>query len=191
MPSTAKRSGNPAKRAAAAPQAEKKQYGKKVWGRQAANEDGTIDLELPSGELIKVKRLGVEGLIKTGVLHNVDSLTALVDEKHLKRVKGKKTDEIDPMSLMKDEKNLEQLFHTVDRVTSAVVVEPEVRMTPNDVTNRQAGDHVYCDEIPLEDRLYILNFVVGGTRDIEQFRRETQSVVGSVADGEGVSLPAE
>lgn len=183
MPSTAKRSGNPAKRAAA--QEEKKQYGRRVWGRTSGNEDGTIDLELPSGEEVKVIRPGLQGLIEAGVLHNIDSLSALVDEKHLKRVQGKP--EVDVQSLMKDEKNLQNLFHTVDRVLCHCVVEPQVLMTPNDPTSRKQGEHIYADQVPIEDKMFILDFAVGGNADLERFRRETTVALGSVADEPEVS----
>lgn len=194
MPSTAKRSGNPAKRASAKrataePMAEStngenaSQYGQRVWGKQQV-EIGAHELQLPSGELILMHRPGVEGLMAAGVLHNVDSLSAIVDNKHLKRVKGKP--EVDVESLMKDEKNLTNLFHTIDRITCHCVIQPKVLMTPNDPTNRKTGDHIYADQVPLEDKLFILNYVVGGSSNLEQFRRETAMAVGDLADEQEV-----
>lgn len=190
MPSTAKRSGNPAKRATAQKLTEpsdKPQYGKRVWG-QAKNQEIAHELELPSGEMVLVRRPGVEGLISAGVLHNLDSLSALVDEKHLKRVQGKP--EVDVKSLLSDEKNLQNLFHTVDRVCCHCVMEPQVLMTPNDPTSRTQGEHVYADQIPLEDKLYILDYAVGGSADLERFRRETSMAMGSVDDEQEVSSDA-
>jgi len=200
MPSTAKKSGNPAKRAAAKRAAVEPQsmpattngatgegYGQRVWAKTQGGEFNT-ELTLPSGEVILVRRPGVEGLIAAGVLHNTDGLSALVDNKHLKRVKGQP--QVDVESLMKDQKNITSLLHMIDRTTCYCVVKPTVLMTPNDPTNRKDGDHVYCDQIPLEDRLFILDYVVGGSADLERFRRETSVAVGSLADEQGVSQDA-
>jgi hypothetical protein len=182
MPSA--RSGNPAKRAAAKSAAPEVKPGQKVWGK---NDSGAalILLTVPSGETCRVIRPGVEGLIQAGVLHDIDSLTALVDEKHLKRVKGQQ--QVDVQSLLADSKNLENLFHVVERVVSYVVREPVVKMTPEDPTNRQAGDHIYCDQIDLEDKMFIFDYAVGGTKDIESFRAKTQLAMGSLADEQGVA----
>lgn len=189
MPSTAKRSGNPAKRAASkAPdpqpsEATTSDHGQRVWGRTGGT-DYTEELTCPSGETCLVRRPGVQGLIAAGVLHNIDSLTGLVDSKHVRRVEGK--EEIDTGSLLKDEGTLTNLFDTVDRVVSHVVVEPSVKRTPNDPTNRKAGQ-IYCDMIDLEDKMFIFQFAVGGTRDLERFRRESEAASRGVGDEQAVS----
>jgi hypothetical protein len=160
----------------------------------------TEDLQVPSGQLCLVRRPGVQGLIQAGVLRNIDSLSALVSEKHLKRgkkpqdrksKKGDKDDgEIDIKSIMKDTKTLENIMHTVDRVVCHCVVKPEVHMTPNDATSRKTGI-VYADMIDITDKMFIFNFVVGGTRDMESFRGELEGLVGSVDSVEGVQTKAE
>lgn len=188
MPSTAKRSGNPAKRAAVAPGPTKPDtkpvYGKKVWGNTAA-EEWTTDLEVPSGEICKVRRPGVEGLMQAGVLHDIDSLTGLVNSKHLNRVSGQP--EIDVESLLKDQTNMENLLHVCNRVVCYVVVEPEVRMAPNDPTSRESGEHVYTDQIDIEDKMFILNFAVGGSNDVARFRRESEMATRGMGDEQRVS----
>ena len=147
---------------------------------------GMQDLTVPSGQLCLVRRPGLEGLIKAGVLRNVDSLSAIVDQKHIKKAKkGQGTGQVDVESIMKDPKALDEILHTVDKVICHCVVKPEVHMTPNDVTRRKDGV-VYTDMIDLTDKMYVFNYVMGGTRDLESFRGGLDSVVGSLADGEGV-----
>jgi len=146
---------------------------------------GMEDLTVPSGQLCLVRRPGMEGLMKAGVLHNVDSLSQIVNEKHLKRVSGKKTDEIDMSSLMQDDEGMEQVTSVIDKVICHVVVKPEIHRAPNDVTLRRPGV-VYTDMVDIVDKMFIFNFVVGGTRDLERFRGGLDALVGSMEDGEGV-----
>lgn len=150
---------------------------------------GMEDLRVPSGQLCLVRRPGMEGLMKAGILHNVDSLSQIVNEKHLKRVAGKKSNEIDMSSLMEDEEGLAEVMHVIDKVICHCVVKPEVHRTPNDVTLRRPGV-VYADMIDLLDKMAIFNFVVGGTRDMESFRSGLDELVGSVEAGEGVHDPS-
>lgn len=147
---------------------------------------GMEDLQVPSGQLCLVRRPGLEGLIKAGVLQNIDSLSAIVGEKHIKKTgKGKADGGVNVNSVMKDPKALETIVYTVDKVVAHCVVKPEVHMAPNDVTLRRPGV-VYTDMVDLQDKMFIFNYVVGGTRDLESFRRGLEGTVGSVEDGEDV-----
>lgn len=152
---------------------------------------GMEDLTVPSGQLCLVRRPGMEGLMKSGVLHNVDSLSQVVNEKHLKRVQGKgdepDTQEINMSSLMSDPQALEEVTYVIDKVVCHCVVKPEVHMTPNDVTRRVQGV-VYADMIDLVDKMFIFNFVVGGTRDLESFRGGLGAALGGVEAVEGVQV---
>lgn len=148
------------------------------------------DLTVPSGQLCLVRRPGLQGLMKAGVLHNMDSLSQVVNEKHLKRVNGKSTDEIDMTSIMSDAKSLDDVMHVMDKVICHCVVKPEIHMTPNDITRRKPNV-VYADMVDLMDKVFIFNFVVGGTRDLETFRGGLNESVGSVEAVEDVPDEAE
>lgn len=182
------------KRAAAAPSPDMSQpipqqvdpndkYAPNSW--LAGGVGGLEDVTVPSGQTCLVRRPGMEGLMKAGILHNVDSLSQVVNEKHLKRVDGKTTDEINMSSLMADEEGMAEVLHVMDKVICHVVVKPEVHMTPGDVTRRVQGV-VYADMIDLVDKMHLFNFAVGGTRDLESFRRGLDEAVGSLEAGEGV-----
>jgi hypothetical protein len=166
-----KRTVNPQVSDTRIPSAEDGDYAPTAWGSKLGAAE---DLIMPSGQKALVKRPGVEGLMKAGVLNDVDSLTALVDQTHLS-----KGNQINVKSLMGDESALVNLVHVVDRVMCHVVQKPAVFMTPNDITTRKDGV-VYCDMIELEDKMFIFNFAIGGTRDFEQFRKESESAVGDL-----------
>jgi hypothetical protein len=105
----------------------------------------------------------------------------------------------------------------MDQLVCAVVVEPEVRRPylietdsdgklkrdPNGnyvyATNPIGGeialldaernpDIVYTDEIPDINKTFIMNYAVGGTQDLEAFRKELDRTVATMADGEGVPM---
>ena len=145
------------------------------------------DLVVPAtGQRCLVRRPGMEGLMQAGILHNVDTLSKVVADKHLKD--GGK--QVDVASLSQDTEAIAAVSHVVDRVVSYCVVKPEVYMAPNDKTSREPGV-VYTDMIDLVDKFFIFNFVVGGTRDMESFRGGLLEPVGSVESGEGVSMPTQ
>lgn len=153
---------------------------------------GMEDLEVPSGQLCLVRRPGMEGLIKAGVLRNIDSLSALVGEKHIKKAKkGAAGDpKVNVDSILKDPKALENILRTVDKVITHCVVKPEIHMAPNDVTLRKPGV-VYSDMVDINDKMFIFNFVMGGTRELESFRGGLGDALGGVEAGEGVPDEAE
>jgi hypothetical protein len=160
-----------------------------AWGSDPEQAGGPVDLELPSGQLVLARKPGLQQLMVEGVLHKMDNLTALVDSKHVRKGKGGRAD-INVQSLLGDQDALANILHTVDRVLCAVVLRPGVQMTPNDPTRRVRGV-IYADTVGIEDKMFIFNWALGGSRDIERFRRESEEVVGSVAVGEPVGDETE
>jgi hypothetical protein len=164
-------------------------YAPNVWlsGGVGAMED----LTLPSGQVCLVRRPGMQGLISAGVLRDADSLTSLVNQKHIvPNSRGGSELPADVKSLMQDEAALAAIEVVIDKVLVHCVVRPQVHRAPNDVTLRQPGV-VYTDMVDLMDKMFVFNFVVGGTRDLESFRGEFDGLVGSLEHGEGVQDPAE
>lgn len=173
-----------------------------VWGQTAA-EGTTVFLTTPSGQTCHATRMGLPGIVKAGVLGEADSLTAFVDKKHIKRVRGGKGvedhDEINMESLMNDPDQLGKIVMLVDRVLPLVVQEPKVYLhftdekddAGKDITVRVPDDQretdgVYTDQIGLEDKMYLFNWTVGGTADAERFSGQTGAVVAAVEHGQGV-----
>lgn len=171
-----------------APEPADSKYAPNTWLSSGAG--GLEDLVVPSGQTCLVRRPGLEGLLKAGVLRNLDTLSAIVDQKHLKKTAKGAPPKVNVSSLMSDEKALSDIMLAVDKVVSFCVVKPEVHLTPDDETRRKPG-LVYADMVGIEDKMFIFNYVVGGTRDLETFRAGLDESLGSVADGEGVPGEAE
>lgn len=164
-----------------------------------------IDLELPSGETCLVRRPGPQTLIAAGVLDSFDSLTALVGAK-LNEIDGKTEVSASALqTLAGQQANINAALGMVDKVVEFVVLEPKVLrpIRRDDVTGQPFLDsqgkevplsdqerdekRLYTDDVDLADRMFILQFSVGGSADLERFRDETASLVGSVEALEGLS----
>jgi hypothetical protein len=175
-------------------------YALSAWGATQFS-----DLTVPSGQLCQVRLPGVQNLIAAGVIDNVDTLTTLVDKKHLKRVQGKAKEEaaangqlmpdgtvIDPEAVLKDPENLTRVFSLVDKVVTYMVVQPTILPTPEDAHDRLTVEkvielgQVYVDMIDLADKMYIFQYSVGGGTDLERFRKQFATGVGSVAAQQSV-----
>lgn len=176
-------------------------YAVSTWGKEQFQ-----DLECPSGQLCQVRTPGIQPLIAAGVLESADTLTSIVDSKHIKRVQGKVTPsknsinlgkddvgEIDTQSLLKDPAALQKVFDLVDRVTEHMVVQPSVRRPVKKITDRgktidvplpddeREDGIIYTDQIDVLDRMFILNYAIGGDTDVETFRSQLPEGVGGVA----------
>lgn len=177
-------------------------YAPTAWGQELY-----LDLTLPSGQLCQVRQPGMQPLIAAGVLESADTLTSLVDEKHIKRVAPKSASaqakrkiasapEVDTASMMRDPEQLQRVFKLVDKVTEYMVVQPDVKRplkTISDVENpgqtievgiehsERVDGVIYTDVIDLEDKMFIFQFSVGGSTDVESFRQQFAAGVGGVA----------
>jgi hypothetical protein len=137
------------------------------------------DLETPSGNLVQVKRVGIKGLIKAGVLESVDTLTALVTSETIPKAEGRRT--ISAEEVVNDPKKLDDMLEMVDKIVSTVVNQPKFapRPAPDEEGNTVYEPGVaYLDLVPIEDKMFIVNYVVGGTADLEGFREESKAALG-------------
>lgn len=159
----------------------KKQYG---LGRTDAKE-----LLLPSGNTCLVKRPGVQGLIKAGLLDSLDSLTNIVQMDHIDANDPKKmAAAVNKMSA--DPARISEALTVVDKAVCFAVVAPKVFMPPPEDETRME-DATYVDEVDEEDKMFIFQYLVGGTGDVETFRKESQAMLGGVPASEDVPVPAE
>lgn len=172
-----------------------------VWGNTAP--EGAIRfLTLPSGQTCYAKRMGLQGLVLAGVLAEGDTLTAMVDSKHIRRVRGGKTadhDRIDVESLLSDPESLGKILMMVDRSMPFMLVDPEVKLHFTDepdgstrmIPEEEREHGVYTDQVGVEDKMFLFDWSVGGTADAERFREESAAVVAGVEHGTNVSRPAK
>lgn len=156
------------------------------------------DLEVPSGALCQVRRVGLDGLIKAGILHSLDSLTGIVQGQVIPAAEGRPT--VDVSALSVDPQKLAEVMELTDKVAEYVVIQPKL-LRP--VIRDEAGkplladgkeqllpledrdpETVYTDYVSDEDKMFILNFVMGGSNDLAEFRKATTQAVGSVPAGQ-------
>jgi hypothetical protein len=173
-----------------------------VWAT-GSTQDEIETITCPSGQTCRARRPGLEGLMMSGQLLNLDSLTSIVDSKHIRRVKGGKgkadSPEVDALSVMKDPKALRDIIRMADQLLPQIVVEPRVAIhyvikddEQVDIKSedREAGV-VYTDQIDFQDKLFIFQYGMAGTRDAERFRRESAGAVAGLAPLEDVQHAAK
>lgn len=182
------------------------------WKKNSAEE-----LQLPSGNTCLIKRPGMEKLFSAGVLpdeltkialENVESANSGGKPQDHKSA----ADAIDPeimKKFMESENAIVDIFSAFDKVTAMCVVEPRVlwhmRDKVDDQGRRMSGeggrplyeeipfgerdeDVLYTDDIDQDDKVFIFNFVVGGTRDLERFRAEYGDALATVQSGENMEM---
>lgn len=158
------------------------------------------DITVPSGQTCKANRLGMEGIIRAGLLGDADTLTAFVGKQHIIKHRGGKqadNDELDMRSVLADPEAFGKMIRLCDQAMPVIVVEPRVELHYKDdpanvipVEEREDGV-VYTDQIDFQDKVFLFNFAVGGTRDIERFREESNRAVDDLADEPVVPHPAK
>lgn len=177
------------------------------WGAHDASEpdDGGEDITCPSGQTCRVMVTpGIRGLVKLGVLDNMDSLSALVETEVVGPRQGKapKTkgagakvtagdkSRAQVKDLLGDPKSFTDAMDMVDKVVVAVVLDPPVLPAPEEGEERKAGA-VYVDRhIRDIDKMFIFNHAVAGVRDLEDFRASIGQLVEGVDDGATVEEDA-
>lgn len=189
-----KQHGNPA----AAPQASRRSITPaSQWGKVAA-----FDLALPSGNVALVRRPGLVELLGAGIFP--DEVLAIINksiEDAKKRamnqpVEPDKTPEDIVKETAEDPKKLASMYRIFDLTCAYAVVEPRVAYhmregsDPENLEVIPEADRdpniVYTDRIVDSDKIFIFNFVVGGSNDLSRFRKEQLAAVAAVSNGEGV-----
>lgn len=164
-----------------------------------------VDLEVPSGGMCQVKRVGPIELIKAGLFDRLDVLGSLVQTEHVDRVAGRAPEKKSPealqvqqmQELIKDKSKLLEAEKLIDQVVLHVVKQPELHAVPEQPTeddqprNWREPGLVYVDTVDFTDKVFIFQFVVGGSADLESFRQEFQKTLGGLEPSQVVSLPAE
>lgn len=175
-----------------------------------------IELELPSGNVCLVKRVGIERILSSGIIP--DELTAIA-VKTIKaqdhrapggeESKSKDLDNAEIASLLKDTDQIATLLGSFDRIAAMCVVQPTLLWHRREAIDPATGqlkrddkgkpvledipvqdrdaDVLYTDDVDMQDKMFIYNFVVGGTADLEQFRKEHGEGLAALQSGQDVA----
>lgn len=174
----------------------------------------TTPVELPSGNLMVLRRPGMERFLSAGYLP--DKLAAVI-RREIASMSPKPTKASDILEEM-DENDITEMMYAMDRVAAEAAVEPHVcwhmrlvldatgnpqyeqdkdgKSTKREVVEvipeeERSEDFVYTDELELEDKQFIFQYAVGGSADLSRFRAESATVVDALQSSGIVELPSE
>lgn len=168
----------------------------------------TLEVTLPSlaedgttHNVVLVRIPDPTAFIAMGLLDSMDSLSAVVGLKIGEidasgKPSAKQAAEIKKLTEQKDA--LMAGLDMIDKVVEWMVVSPQViRPVLRDLKGKPILDKegketplgpderddalLYTDDVDLDDRMFLLNFAMGGTRDLETFREGHQKIVDAVA----------
>ena len=153
------KSGNPATRAAQA---------KATSSIADIKSKKYTTLELPSGITIKVRNPGgMSAFMTNGTIPN--SLMGVI-QKSVAAGTTPSAEEILPEGGV-DQKFIIELSGMLNNILVMCAVEPVVQPVPEDEADRD-DELLYADEFPEEDKMFIFQWVSGGTKDLESFRQQ-------------------
>lgn len=155
------------------------------------------ELTLPSGQTCRARKIGMEGLLQAGLISEADTLSSLVDAKHIRKVRGAKGkadgEELDAQSLVKDPKGMAALIEMTDRALPLIVVSPTVVSNKDEtgavipLKERKKG-LVYTDQIGMLDKFELFTWAVGDMANLQNFRGDAaKGAVAAVGARKGVS----
>jgi hypothetical protein len=156
-------------------------------------------LDLPSGNTALVKQLDPTVFLDAEMVPN--PLLNII-RKAINDQKG-----LPPQALKKISEDSEMLASTMllfDRVLCRVVEQPVIQMPPpcvvcNEYANtsmhtdakvdgyhayregERDEDILYADQVEMDDKVFIFQWCLGGTRDLEKFREQQEANVGSLS----------
>lgn len=134
--------------------------------------------ELPSGLVVKVRNPGgLQAFMVGGQIPN--TLMPMIK----RALEGGQS--LDPKEMLGEDGEVDpKLFAAMEEMLDSValrcIVDPAIHPKPESEEAR-SDEELYVDEIPMEDKQFLMQWVSGGTRDLEKFRQQQQSGLESVA----------
>jgi len=169
----------------------------------------TFTVTVPSGNQVELKRPGLQGLIKAGILESFDQLTAIVQGEVIPKAEGKPVVNSDMVKeIARDPQKLRDVTDMMDRVVKYVVSDPKLydpikldddlkpildddgKTIPVIDDEDRRDDVAYIDWVSDEDKGFIMNFAMGGSEDLNRFREESEAALANVPDGESAADPS-
>jgi hypothetical protein len=156
-----------------------------------------VDVVVPSGQLCQVRRVGPTTLINAGLFDRLDFLGSIVSD-HVEKAEAQTlppsqrtvTSTAEAMAIFqKDPRKVAESTDLIAKVIEMVVVQPKILrpirrddagkpLLTADGKEIELADEerepgvVYTDYVELLDQMFLFQFVVGGTHDLETFRAQ-------------------
>lgn len=141
-----------------------------------------IELEVPSGNVALVRRVGMQAFLRKGMIPN--SLRELA----FRAIRSGTVPEMTVAEM--NEVQIQELLEMIDGVVVYSVVEPAVAPVPADEDDRD-DDILYVDEIDLDDKMFVFQFACGGTTDLGSFRAQSPGSLDGLPGGQNVESAAK
>lgn len=154
-----------------------------AWASTDQDPVGT-KVQLPSGNVCLAYNPGIEAFIQAGSIPN-----ALMPAVMAAIKSGQGIDPAEAERISEDPEILKQILDFADAATVKCVLEPKVLHVPED-GKRKAGV-LYVDKVDMLDKMFLLQWVIGGTRDLGRFHRESAAALGVVDEVEDVGDKTE
>lgn len=140
------------------------------------NDRGGRKLKLPSGFVCLARNPGMMWFVEQGLVPN--SLLDFI----MKAIEGDKPKEVaKDVKKMIGDGQLATMMEFANLVCVHSVLKPKVHALPEDPEDR-SEDLLYVDEVDLDDKMFIFNWVVGGTADLDRFHEEQGAAVQNLRD---------
>lgn len=179
---------------------QKKSPAKKATSAAQWKSKHITELTVPSGNVALVKLMGPDIFLKGGSIPNV--LLPYVQES-INSKKGMKPGKAE--EIMKDPEQIKAALDMLNFILTEAIVEPKVLPVPEPIPVKDKDGNIperdpsltyedqrdpealYADDVEMMDKVFIANFVMGGTKDLKSFREQYQAIVGPLAAFEDVS----
>lgn len=167
------------------------------WKKSGGTVGGTYELKVPSGHTCLVKRPGPEMFAQQGLMPN--SLLEIVMPLIERAQEEGKTGDSTPMpdasmaelqkQILNDPVKIADMITSVDNITVFCVLQPkvwpvskrdEVLADPDiaeDVKEATLAEYLFVDEVDFADKMFIFQYAVGGSANLERFREGTEALV--------------
>lgn len=163
----------------------------------------TTELRVPSGHICLAKKPGGMAMfLQKGAIPN--ALIPII-KKHMNDARDVDMAKMGE-EMLDDPSKINDILELCDNVCVYTVVQPKLVPTPRftnddprpvgynvgDVMPEECRDPntLYVDEVDIEDKMFIFQWAVGGTRDVAQFRREQASALADLPTVEELGTEA-
>lgn len=139
---------------------------------------------LPSGNVCLARNPGIHVFIEQGMIPN--NLLPVIQEA-LNEGKG-----ISPKKVKEASADIDMLRDMVamaDAVVVYCVLKPEINAVPETEAQRDS-DLFYVDEMDFDDKMFIFQWALGGTKALDRFREESSAAVVALDAGEDMDETA-
>lgn len=153
-----------------------------------------FDLTVPSGNVCRVRATtGMAMFMQQGMIPN--SLMPIIKE-HMNDSRELQATTVD---VLDNPELLENMMELADNVVMHVVVLPEIQPIPKAFVDGEERvvpqEHrdpavLYVDEVDMNDKMFIFQWAMGGTKDVERFRKEQEASLADISAVQEVELPS-